>query len=220
MSQEITTSTAAGRFDIGCRRCGRLARFLEGIRETHSGYYARPVPSFGDNHARLLIVGLAPGMHGANRTGRVFTGDYAGILLYKTLFELGLCSKPESLDAEDNLRLFGCRITNAVKCLPPSNKPNGAEINECNGFLAAEIAALPDDAVILALGAIAHRAVLKALGEKLNAYTFGHGSEYQLPDGRWLVDSYHCSRYNTQTKRLTDSMFSRVLKRAKILAVL
>ena len=207
-------------FDIDCRRCGRLTRLLKGIRETHRGYYAHPVPSFGDRDARLLIVGLAPGMHGANRTGRPFTGDYAGILLYKTLFDQGLCSKAESHDANDNLRLFGCRITNAVKCLPPNNKPIGAEINECNHFLVAEIRSLPSDAVILALGAIAHRAVLKAIGKKLNAYTFGHGHESQLPDGRWLVDSYHCSRYNTQTRRLTESMFSSIVMRAKILAAL
>lgn len=205
-------------FDVGCRRCERLACLLEGLRATHPDYYARPVPPFGDLKARLLIVGLAPGMRGANRTGRAFTGDYAGILLYKTLFDQGLCSRPESVHAEDGLVLFGCRITNAVKCLPPGNKPTGAEVNQCNHFLAAEIGALPQEAAILALGGIAHRAVVKAVGEKLSAYPFGHGRESRLPDGRWLVDSYHCSRYNTQTRRLTHDMFSRVVQRAKILS--
>ena len=140
------------------------------------------------------------------------------MLLYRTLFDQGLCSNPVSTCADDGLELFGCRITNAVKCLPPANKPVGAEIAECNRFLASEIAGLPADAVILALGGIAHRAVLRAVGEKLSAYTFGHEREFRLPGGTWLVDSYHCSRYNTQTRRLTANMFSAAVKRARALA--
>ena len=209
---------ATGWFDAGCRRCDRLAALLDKIRVDRPDYYAQPVPPFGDPRARLLIVGLAPGMHGANRTGRAFTGDYAGLLLYQTLFDQGLCTKPVSTHDGDGLDLLGCRITNAVKCLPPANKLTGAEVHECNRYLAAEIDDLPSRAVILALGGIAHRAILKALGEKLSAYAFGHGREFRLPGGRWLVDSYHCSRYNTQTRRLTDSMFSAAVERAKILA--
>ena len=157
-------------------------------------------------------------MHGANRTGRAFTGDYAGLLLYKTLHQQGLCTEPESNDIDDGLELLGCRITNAVKCLPPANKPNGAEVRECNRFLAVEIASLPARGAILALGGIAHKAVLRAVGLKLNAHAFGHAHEFQLPGGHWLVDSYHCSRYNTQTRRLTEVMFSSVVRRAKLLA--
>ena len=211
-------STAAGWFEIGCRRCNRLASLLGEIRAERPDYYAHPVPPFGDAQARLLIVGLAPGMHGANRTGRAFTGDYAGLLLYKTLHQHGLCTKPESMDIDDGLELVGCRITNAVKCLPPANKPNGAEVRECNRFLTAEIASLPLGGAILALGGIAHKAVLRALGLKLSACTFGHGHEFLLPGERWLVDSYHCSRYNTQTRRLSDVMFSTAVERAKLLA--
>ncbi len=157
-------------------------------------------------------------MHGANRTGRAFTGDYAGLLLYRTLFEQGLCNQPESTDIDDGLELVGCRITNAVKCLPPANKPNGAEVRECSRFLSVEIAGLPAHGAILALGGIAHKAVLRAVEVKLSAYSFGHGREFRLPSGHWLVDSYHCSRYNTQTRRLTAVMFSAAVERAKLLA--
>ncbi len=206
------------RFDPKCRACPRLAAHLDGVRESHPQYYARPVDAFGDAAARLLIVGLAPGMHGANRTGRPFTGDYAGILLYRTLHELGLASQPEANAADDGLRLRGCRITNAVKCLPPENKPTGAEVRRCNAYLRAEIAALPKDAAILALGAVAHRAVLMALDLPPSRFPFKHGKHYRLENGRCLVDSYHCSRYNTQTRRLTAAMFKRALKRARDLA--
>lgn len=205
-------------FDIDCHRCPRLAGFLDQIREERSDYYALPVPAFGDRAPRLLIVGLAPGYHGANRTGRPFTGDYAGILLYATLHRLGLATHPESISADDPLRLRGCRITNAVKCLPPANKPVGQEIRNCNSFLAAELDSLPDGAAILALGRIAHDAVLRARGEKLSAWKFGHGAEHDLPGGLPLVDSYHCSRYNTQTRRLTDDMFEAVVRKAARLA--
>lgn len=201
-------------FDIDCRACPRLAGFLTEVKAKHPGYFAAPVPAFGDENPRLLIVGLAPGMHGANRTGRPFTGDYAGILLYKALHELGCSNIPGTDDPNDGLELKGVRITNAVKCLPPQNKPETSEIRQCNGFLKNEINALPVETNLLALGSIAHQAVLRAYGLKLSALKFGHGAEHALPDGRKLIDSYHCSRYNTQTKRLTESMFMDVLGRA------
>lgn len=205
-------------FDLDCRRCPRLAGHLDAVRRAHPDYHARPVPAFGDPDARLLIVGLAPGLHGANATGRPFTGDYAGILLYETLHALDLASAPESVSVDDGLRLAGCRITNAVKCLPPQNKPTTAEVRACNAFLAAELERLPRPGVILALGRIAHDAVLRALGEKLSARAFGHGAEHALPGGLTLIDSYHCSRYNTQTRRLTEPMFREVVARARTLA--
>lgn len=197
-------------FDINCRACPRLATFLDAVRERHPGYHARPVPPFGDPAPRLLIVGLAPGMHGANRSGRPFTGDHAGILLYETLHRFGYASASESVSADDGLRLTGCRITNAVKCLPPANKPEADEIRTCNRYLAAELAALPDRTTILALGQIAHQAVLRALGLRLKDHPFAHASDHRLPGGRRLVSSYHCSRYNTQTRRLTPEMFAAV----------
>ena len=188
------------------------------MRIVHSDYHNAPVAPFGDAAARLLIVGLAPGAHGANASGRPFTGDYAGILLYESLFKLGLASRPESRGRGDGLALRNCRISNAVKCLPPGNKPTTAEIDTCNTYIASELQSLPLEAVILALGAIAHRAVLRAFGLALNVYPFGHGRVHQLPAGRTLVDSYHCSRYNTQTRRLTPAMFEAALASAKGLA--
>jgi uracil-DNA glycosylase family 4 len=190
-------------FDPDCRACPRLATFLDGVRSCHADYHARPVPAFGDAAPKLLIVGLAPGMHGANRSGRPFTGDFAGVLLYDTMHRFGYASAPQSLSVDDGLQLIGCRITNAVKCLPPANKPEPGEIRECNRFLAAEIAALAAHASILALGQIAHQAVLRAQGQKLKDYPFGHASDYRLPGGRRLVRSNHCSRKNTNTRRLT-----------------
>ena len=207
------------RFNPNCRACPRLAAHLDRVREARPQYHARPVDAFGDARARLLIVGLAPGMHGANRTGRPFTGDYAGILLYKTLHDLGLASQPEGTSPDDGLRLIGCRITNAVKCLPPENKPTGAEVRRCNAYLRAEIATLPPGAVVLALGAVAHRAVLMAQGLTAARYTFAHGKVHRFESGVRLVDSYHCSRYNTQTRRLTAAMFKRALTRARDLAI-
>ena len=195
-------------------RCPRLAGFLSGVRLEHPDYHAAPVPSFGVERPRLLVVGLAPGMHGANRTGRPFTGDHAGILLYRTLHEFGFADRPVSVGADDGLQLVRCRITNAVRCLPPANKPMPAEVAECNAYLAGELAAV-DDGVVLALGAIAHAAVLRALGLKPAAARFAHGAERELPGGRVLLDSYHCSRYNTQTRRLTDGMFAQVVGRAR-----
>jgi uracil-DNA glycosylase len=197
-------------FDPDCRACPRLASFLDEVRTRHPDYHARPVPAFGAEHPSLLIVGLAPGMHGANRSGRPFTGDYAGILLYRTLHQFGYASASESVSVDDGLQLIDCRITNAVKCLPPANKPEPAEIRECIRFLVTELAGLPEHASILALGQIAHQAVLRALDLKLKDYPFAHGSDYRLPDGRRLVSSYHCSRYNTQTRRLTPEMFAAV----------
>ena len=195
-----------------CTVCPRLCGFLAEVRGAHPGYFARPVPPFGDPHARLLIVGLAPGMHGANRTGRPFTGDHAGILLYDTLHRFGFGSRPTSESADDDLELTDCRITNAVKCLPPANKPEPAEIRACNGHLAAELAASPELRVILALGQVAHKAVLMAVGLKQALLPFGHGARHLLPDSRVLLDSYHCSRYNTQTRRLTSAGFHDVFR--------
>ncbi len=202
------------KFDPDCRLCPRLAGFLDQVSSKHPEYHARPVPAFGDPQARLLIVGLAPGMHGANATGRPFTGDYAGILLYETLFEFGYSNKPVSLARDDGLDLTGCRITNAVKCLPPQNKPNPAEVRNCNGYLHSELCGLPDPAVVIALGRLAHDAVLRALGLRLSEYAFGHAALHRLTNGLQMVDSYHCSRYNTQTRRLTPKMFSKVFRLA------
>jgi len=201
-------------FDINCRACPRLATFLDSVRIEHPDYYAAPVPAFGDEQPHLLIVGLAPGMHGANRSGRPFTGDFAGILLYQTLFDLGLSNQPTSDSADDALKLNGVRISNAVKCLPPQNKPETSEIKQCNSFLKNEIAALPNDCKLLALGKIAHDAVLRAYDLKLSALKFTHAAEHLLPDGRTLFDSYHCSRYNQNTRRLSAKMFQSVLRQA------
>jgi len=202
-------------FDINCRRCPRLAQFLDDVKARYPDYYCGPVPPFGDPGARLLIVGLAPGMHGANRTGRPFTGDYAGVLLFETLHRFGFSTAPESLAADDPLELLDCRISNAVKCLPPDNKPVGAEINTCNQYLANELRTLPNDAIVLALGGIAHRAVIKSVGGRQADYKFGHAAEHRLSDGFTMLDSYHCSRYNTNTGRLTPEMFQEVFARAR-----
>ncbi len=200
---------------VGCRDCPRLVAHLEDVRARYPGYHAAPVPAFGDPRPGLLIVGLAPGLHGANATGRPFTGDHAGIVLYETLHRFGFADRPESVSADDGLRLVGCRITNAVKCLPPANKPTTAEIRCCNRHLAAEFEALPRGAAVLALGRIAHDAALRAFDLPLRLHPFGHGAEHRLPNGHWLVDSYHCSRYNTQTRRLTGPMFDAVFERIR-----
>jgi uracil-DNA glycosylase family 4 len=202
-------------FSLDCRKCDRLASFLDDVRTKYPHYHAKPVPSFGDPKAQLLIVGLAPGMHGANATGRPFTGDHAGVLLYATLHQYGFASQAEAVAANDGLELLGCRITNAVRCLPPQNKPVGAEINACNDFLAAELATLKPGAVVLALGSIAHKAVIRALGLRQAEFKFGHAAEFGLPGDLRLLDSYHCSRYNTQTRRLTPDMFAAVFARAR-----
>ena len=202
-------------YDVKCRRCERLATFLDEVKEDHPDYHARPVAPVGVKQPRLLIVGLAPGMHGANATGRPFTGDYAGILLYESLYKFGFSNKPESISLDDGLKLKQCRITNAVKCLPPQNKPTSSEINICNQFLKSEIESLKSGTVILALGGIAHNAVLKALELKKSDYKFGHNVDFNLPSGHILISSYHCSRYNTQTKRLTEKMFHDVFRKIK-----
>jgi len=217
-SGSLGAMSRAPLFDLNCRRCPRLASYLDEVKARFPDYHARPVPSFGPSRPRLLIVGLAPGVHGANRTGRPFTGDHAGQLLYQTLHGLGLGSKPESIHDRDGLKLHHCRITNAVKCVPPQNKPVGAEVRNCNDFLGAELAAMAPDGVIFALGGVAHGAVLKALALRAKDFAFGHGNEHRLGDSRWLVDSYHCSRYNTQTRRLTAPMFRKVMRRARTLA--
>jgi len=194
-----------------------LASHLSNVRDMYPRYYARPVPPFGDPKARLLIVGLAPGMHGANRTGRPFTGDHAGILLYETLHRHGFADRPVSVSARDGLALKNCRITNAVKCLPPGNKPLPEEIATCNLYLQTELTNLKPESVILALGTVAHDAVLKAFKLKRKDYPFGHGRHHRIPPRLHLLDSYHCSRYNTQTKRLTAEMFDRIMQKAKAL---
>jgi uracil-DNA glycosylase family 4 len=204
------------KFSSKCRLCPRLSQFLDEVKVTHPDYFAKPVPSFGDAEAKLLIVGLAPGMHGANRTGRPFTGDYAGDLLYSTLQQFGFSSSGEPLDAAGNanakLVLKNCRITNAVRCLPPQNKPEPSEIKLCNGYLATELGSLSTGAAVLALGTIAHQAVLRASGLRAKDYAFGHGARHVLPSGVHYFSSYHCSRYNTQTKRLTAPMFHAVFQ--------
>jgi len=203
-------TAAASQYDIDCRRCLRLAAFVDQVREANPGYFCRPVPPFGDGAARLVIVGLAPGMHGANASGRPFTGDYAGILLYATLFKFGFSTRATSSGVDDGLQLIGARITNAVKCLPPGNKPLPEEIRNCNAYLTAELATLPDGAAVLALGRIAHDATLRALGLAGRDHPFSHGGHHPLNRGAHLFDSYHCSRYNTNTRRLTTEMFEAV----------
>jgi len=201
-------------FEKDCRDCPRLANFLDDVNRRYPDYYCRPVPPFGASNARFLIVGLAPGMHGANRTGRPFTGDHAGILLYQMLHKYGFATHDHSEAADDNLQLVDCRITNAVKCLPPDNKPVGTEINSCNTYLANELRTLPSDAVVLALGGIAHRAIVKALGMRQMEYRFSHAAVHDAEYFQ-LLDSYHCSRYNTNTRRLTESMFDAIFARAR-----
>jgi uracil-DNA glycosylase family 4 len=205
-------------FDPACTLCPRLAAYLAAGRERFPHYHCAPVGPFGAARPQLLIVGLAPGFHGANASGRPFTGDHAGILLYRTLHELGLATAAESRAADDGLRLIDCRITNAVKCAPPGNKPLPVEVATCNRYLTAELAHLPAGRVIVALGAIAHDAVLSAVGVPRSSRRFAHGAEHSLPRGLRLLDSYHCSRYNTQTRRLTAEMFRAVVGRAAALA--
>jgi len=177
------------------------------------------VPSFGDPAARLVIVGLAPGLNGANRTGRPFTGDYAGDLLYRTLLKLGLATGEYRADPQDSLTLVGCLITNAVRCLPPANKPLPEEIAACRPFLTGQLDALPSARAIVALGRIAHESVVRSRGGRLKDYPFGHGAPHTLPGGLRLFDSYHCSRYNTNTGRLTETMFVEVMTAARDFAL-
>lgn len=185
---------------------------LDAVRHRHPQYHCGPVPPFGDPAARLLLVGLAPGKHGANATGRPFTGDYAGIILYETLYEFGLSSAPVST-AGDDLTLYDFRISNSVKCLPPQNKPTTQEIRTCTQYLIAELAAYPPQ-VILGLGRVGHDAALGALGQVRARWPFGHGAVHRPPGAPAIVDSYHCSRYNTQTGRLTRPMFRDAFRQA------
>ncbi|MEM7468414.1 MAG: uracil-DNA glycosylase [Pseudomonadota bacterium] len=211
------TSHAETTFDPTCTRCPRLADFLADVRASKPDYHAKPVPSFGETDAQLVVVGLAPGMHGANRTGRPFTGDHAGLLLYETLHQFGFANQPNGDAPDDGLALVNCRIVNAVKCLPPENKPTGSEINQCNDYLANDLKQLKQFTVIVALGTIAHGAVLSALGYKKSHAKFSHGAQHALDGTKILIDSYHCSRYNTQTKRLTPKMFQRIFDDASAL---
>lgn len=197
-----------------CPLCPRLVRFREECRDDHPGWWNAPVPAFGDRGAWLAVVGLAPGKHGANRTGRPFTGDFAGELLYATLLKFGLAIGEYRADPGDGLRLSGAVILNAVKCLPPANKPEPSEIATCRNYFEAALAILPGVRVVVALGQIAHVAAARALGLRPAATKFGHGAEAQTPDGRILLSSYHCSRYNQNTGRLDRAMFETVFERA------
>lgn len=197
-----------------CARCPRLVVLREACRAEHPDWWNAPVHAFGDPDAWLAFAGLAPGKHGANRTGRPFTGDYAGDLLFATLAAFGLSRGRYDAQAGDGLTLDGAIILNSVKCLPPQNKPLPSEIAACRLFFEAQLAALPRVRVIIALGRIAHDAALRAVGARLAAFPFGHGAVHRLPDGRHLVDSYHCSRYNTNTGRLTPAMFADVFRTA------
>ena len=198
--------------DYDCSLCPRLVSYREDNRSRYSDWHNGPVPSFGDLSAPLLIVGLAPGLKGANRTGRPFTGDVAGDLLYPTLTKFNLARGIFGAEADDGLELINCRITNAVRCAPPQNKVTGPETTACRPFLVAEIAKMTNLKAILALGGVAHGAVLSTLGEKKSAHPFAHGARHMLGKGLTLSDSYHCSRYNTNTGRLTVKMFDEVFQ--------
>ncbi len=197
-----------------CPACPRLVQFREELRAELPDWWNAPVPAFGDPAAWLAVIGLAPGKHGANRTGRPFTGDFAGDLLFNTLAKFGLSSGVYGGQADDGLELNGVMIINAVKCLPPANKPTPAEIHACRPFLAQQTAALPNARIFIALGQIAHQSAVKAMGGRLPKARFGHLAEHRVPDGRILIDSYHCSRYNQNTGRLTAEMFEAVFARA------
>jgi uracil-DNA glycosylase family 4 len=198
-----------------CGRCPRLAAFRAENRRRNPEFHNAPVPAFGSLAAELLIVGLAPGRTGANATGRPFTGDWAGDLLYATLLSAGLARGTYGERADDGLELVGCRITNAVRCVPPANRPTPAESAACRAFLVAEMAAMPNLATILALGGIAHDAVLAARSLKKSHFAFAHGAQHILPGGITLIDSYHCSRLNTNTGRLTPAMFEAVVRQCR-----
>ena len=194
-----------------CPLCPRLVEYRMAQRAAQPAWFNAPVPSFGPTDGRLLVVGLAPGVKGANRTGRPFTGDHAGILLYQTLLRFGLASGTYRADPKDGVALHDCRITNAVRCVPPANLPEPAEVTTCNRFLRAELQGMPNLRGVLALGVLAHAAVLKACGIPVTRIRFRHGAIHTLPDGLLLADSYHVSRYNTQTGRLTEAMFEAVM---------
>lgn len=193
--------------DSNCQLCPRLAAFRAQNRQKFPDKFNAPVPSFGDLKAQLLIVGLAPGLKGANFSGRPFTGDFAGELLYGTLLKYGFASGEFKARPDDGLQLINCRITNAVRCVPPENKPIGSEINTCRQFLDSQIQCMPNLKIICSLGLVSHNTVLKSCGERLSSHKFAHAAEHVLSNGITLIDSYHCSKYNTSTKRLTETMF-------------
>lgn len=195
-----------------CAKCARLVDFRVQNQGKFPDFHNAPVESFGPLDARVLIVGLAPGLKGANRTGRPFTGDWAGDLLYPTLVKFDLARGPYGQSADDGLEMTNARITNAVRCVPPQNKVTGDEVTACRPFLVAEIEAMPNLQAIVSLGLVSHKAVLKTLGFKQSAFKFVHGAQHDLGDGLMLADSYHCSRYNTNTGRLTEKMFEAVFE--------
>lgn len=199
---------------LDCPLCPRLAAFRQELRREHPDWWNAPVRAYGDPDAWLAIVGLAPGKNGANRTGRPFTGDFAGLLLYQTLIKFGLATGRYEEHVNDSLELTGSVIINSVRCLPPQNKPTPAEIAMCRPFYARSLDALPRVKVMVALGQIAHGSAVRTAGGRLSAFPFGHLAEHRLPDGRILIDSYHCSRYNQNTNRLTQAMFEDVFERA------
>ncbi|MDC1287985.1 uracil-DNA glycosylase [Gammaproteobacteria bacterium] len=199
----------------GCQLCPRLAAYRENLKRQYPDYHCAPVAAMGNSSAKLLIVGLAPGLHGANASGRPFTGDASGDLLFATLFEYGFASQPQSRSLTDGMQLIDCRVTNAVKCLPPQNHPDPDEVNTCNAFLIDEISALPNAGALLALGGVAHRAVIKALKLRQADYPFAHAAHYNLQDGRQLFSSYHPSRYNLHTGKLTAACFAQVIKKIR-----
>ena len=200
---------------IDCPLCPRLVDYRVANRAAHPEWFNGPVPSFGSVDSHLLVVGMAPGVRGANRTGRPFTGDHAGILLYQTLLQYGYATGEYLADPADGLQLQDCRIVNAVRCVPPANLPVPAEIKSCNQFLTGELAAMPRLRVILVLGLLAHAAVLRALGVRQALFKFKHGAFHTLPGGVLLANSYHVSRYNTNTGRLTEAMFHAVVADAR-----
>ncbi len=196
-----------------CPLCPRLVTFREADRAANPGWFNGPVPSWGDPGAPLLVVGMAPGLKGANRTGRPFTGDHAGVLLYETLLRFGLATGQYGAEPDDGMELRGCRVTNAVRCVPPANLPKPAEVQTCNQFLQAELRGMTNLRIVLALGVLAHAAVLRACGMPATRVRFRHGEITELPDGLLLADSYHVSRYNTSTGLLTREMFEGVVLR-------
>lgn len=203
----MTTVPAPAAPAHDCPLCPRLLEYRQANRAANPDWFNAPVPSFGGLDATLLVVGLAPGVRGANRTGRPFTGDFAGVLLYQTLLRFGLASGTYGASPADGLQLLGCRVTNAVRCVPPGNLPTPAETRACNPFLTAEMAAMPRLRGVLALGGLAHQATLRARGLRPSHVPFRHGAVHTLPDGLLLADSYHVSRLNTNTGRLTQAMF-------------
>jgi len=201
--------------DPGCQLCPRLADYRARLQIQYPDYHCAPVAAFGASDARLSIVGLAPGLHGANASGRPFTGDASGDLLFEKLHDYGFASQPRSRTREDGMQLIDCRVTNAVKCVPPGNLPKAAETNACNRFLREEVIDMPAGGVLLTLGGIAHRMALRTLGLRQSEYPFAHGVQYQLDNGRHLFASYHPSRYNINTGRLTAEAFAGVIHRIR-----